>query len=234
VWKFCGLAGFFGNLVTEQASNILAGDEALTGGKAARPATISLDDADLVERCRKGDMQAFGILVTKYQARVFNMIFRMCGRRADAEELAQEVFLKALERLDQFRGQSKFYTWLFRIAANLTISHRRRNGRIKFQSLTRCDDYDGAQAESLTAELAERRTANPGTNAISAETADIVAAALDELDNEYRLVVVLRDIEGMDYARIGEVLELPVGTVKSRLHRARCLLRNKLTCLVEG
>ena len=68
---------------------------------------------------------------------------------------------------------------------------------------------------------------------MSAETADIVAAALDELEDEFRLVVVLRDIEGMDYARIGEVLELPVGTVKSRLHRARCLLRNKLTCLVE-
>lgn len=231
--NFVGSPDFLGNLVTEQASNILAGDKAPADEKATRPTTISLDDADLVARCRKGDMPAFGILVTKYQSRVFNMIFRMCGRRADAEELAQEVFLKALERLDQFRGQSKFYTWLFRIAANLTISHRRRSGRIKFQSLTRCDDYDGAQAESLTAELAERRMANPDTNAMSAETADIVAAALDDLEDEFRLVVVLRDIEGMDYARIGEVLELPVGTVKSRLHRARCLLRNKLTCLVE-
>ena len=232
--KICGFVRFLGNLVTEQASNILAGDEALAGQQQVGPTTIPFEDAGLVARCRKGDMQAFGVLVTKYHTRVFNMIFRMCGRRADAEELAQEVFLKALENLDQFRGRSKFYTWLFRIAANLTISHRRRGGRVRFQSLTRDDDYDGAQAESLTAELAERRTANPEKDAMTAETADMVTAAPDELDDEFRLVVVLRDIEGMDYSRIGQVLELPVGTVKSRLHRARCLLRSKLSGLIDG
>ncbi|MCE5325612.1 MAG: sigma-70 family RNA polymerase sigma factor [Planctomycetaceae bacterium] len=202
---------------------------------AASDEAISFEDADLVARSRKGDMQAFGSLVSKYQHRVFNVIFRMVGRRADAEELAQDVFLKALERLSQFRGQSKFYTWLFRIAANLAISHRRRDGRVKFQSLTRCDSDgdDAGQAEELTAAIAGRRVLDPHDGASGGEINRIVAAAVEELEDEYRVVVVLRDVEDLDYAQIAEVLELPVGTIKSRLHRARCLLRNRLTKLIE-
>ena len=205
--------------------------ETASPGGAAR--TIPFDDATLVGQARKGDMKAYGLLVTKYQHRVFNMIYRMVGRRADAEELAQDAFLKALERLDQFRGQSKFYTWLFRIAANLAISHRRRSGRIKFHSLTRSDEYDGGQADELTAEISRRRTAGPVEAAAAAETSQLIATALEELDDEFRVVVVLRDIEDMDYAQIGRVLDLPVGTVKSRLHRARCMLRNRLTPVLE-
>jgi len=195
--------------------------------------SIQFEDAALVQRSRKGDMDAFGLLVTKYQDRVFNMIYRMCGRRAEAEELAQDAFLKALERLDQFRGNSKFYTWLFRIAANLTISHRRRGGRVKFQTLTRSDDFDGGQADDLTAGLAERRAAAPDAMTMAAERARLVEAALNELDDDFRVVVVLRDVENLDYAEIGQVLDLPIGTVKSRLHRARCLLRNRLNSLME-
>jgi len=218
--------------VTEGASNILAGSERSGGVEAAAPVTLAFEDAALVQRCRKGDMQAFGLLVAKYQDRLFNMIFRMCGRRADAEELAQEAFLKALENLPNFRGQSRFYTWLFRIAANLAISHRRRGGRVAFHSLTQPDDYDGTQAEALTAAAAERRTPGPPAAAMSAETADRVTRALDELDDEFRLVVILRDIEDMDYAEAAEVLGVPVGTVKSRLHRARRMLQEKLKDLV--
>jgi len=185
-----------------------------------------------VERSRKGDMQAFGALVAKYQGRVLNVIYRMCGRWADAEELGQETFLRALERIGQFRGTSGFYTWLFRIAVNLTISHRRRASRIGFRSLTGPEEFDGMQAEALTSGLAQRRESNPSVAVQNAESSRRVGEALEQLDDEFRLVVVLRDIEDMDYAQIARVLDVPVGTVKSRLHRARCVLREKLLDLV--
>ncbi|MFP4355312.1 MAG: sigma-70 family RNA polymerase sigma factor [Phycisphaerae bacterium] len=196
-------------------------------------ATIAFEDATLVQRSRAGDMRAYGTLVAKYQDRIYNLTYRMCGRGADAEELTQETFLKALERIDQFRGHSKFYTWLFRIAANLTISHRRRAGRIRFHSMTGPEEFDEAQSDSLTASVARRRQPGPDHAAINQETSQRIMQALDELDDEFRIVVALRDIEEMDYAGIAEVLDLPVGTVKSRLHRARCLLKDKLADLLE-
>ena len=219
--------------MAERASKVSAGKDAAGGDEAAGKAAIAFDDATLVERCRNGDMRSFGLLVAKYQDRIFNMTYRMCGRRADAEELAQEAFLKALERIEQFRGSSGFYTWVFRIAANLTISHRRRAGRIHFRSLTGSDDFDGTQAEALTASVAARRDPGPVSAAVSAETQLRVARALEELDDEFRLVVVLRDMEDMGYSEIAQVLDAPVGTVKSRLHRARCLLKEKLADLIE-
>ncbi|MHC4563247.1 MAG: RNA polymerase sigma factor [Planctomycetota bacterium] len=204
----------------------------LTNGAAAdeadAPRAIALDDRELVQRTKDGDMQAFGVLVGKYQDRVFNLALRMCNRRADAEELAQEAFLRALERIGQFKGESRFYTWLFRIAANLTISHRRRSGRVRFVSMDRHDQDDPPVAETITAEVAERREPGPPAKAEAAERRDMVAEALDSLDEPFRLVLVLRDMQGMDYAEVAEVLKVPVGTVKSRLFRARCLLRQRL------
>ena len=178
-------------------------------------------------------MQAFGLLVAKYQDLIYNVIYRMNGRRADAEELAQETFLKAMERIGQFRGRSRFYTWLFRIAVNLTISHRRRAGRVRFQSMTAPEAFGGGQAEGLTAKMADKRNPSPQAAAMSAETVQRVSRALGELDDEFRLVVVLRDVEEMDYANIADVIGVPVGTVKSRLHRARCALKDKLADLVS-
>lgn len=194
--------------------------------------TIAFQDRVLVERCRDGDMEAFGALVAKYQDRVFNLTYRMCGRRSDAEEFAQEAFLRALERIDQFRGDSRFYTWLFRIAANVVLSHRRRAARVSFRSLTGPAEYDGTQAEALTAAMADQRDPSPPAAAMSAEVARGVSEALESLDEEFRIVLVLRDMEDMDYAEIAEVLAVPVGTVKSRLHRARCLLKDRLTDLI--
>jgi RNA polymerase sigma-70 factor (ECF subfamily) len=156
----------------------------------------------------------------------------MCGRSADAEELTQDAFLRALERISQFRGRSEFYTWLFRIAANLVISHRRRAGRIRFHSLTTGEEYDETQADGLTASAATRRNPGPETAAMASETRQRVMQALEGLDDDFRLVVVLCDVESMDYARAADVLGVPVGTVKSRLHRARCVLRQKLADLV--
>jgi RNA polymerase sigma-70 factor (ECF subfamily) len=224
--------GYFGNRSGEWASKILSKNDTTSDSEAATKGTIAFDDAVLVDRTRKGDMQAFGALVAKYQDRIFNMIFRMCGRYAEAEELAQEAFLRALERINQFRSQSRFYTWLFRIAANLTISHRRRSGRIKFQPLESSENGGSARVGVLTAAAAERRNPGPEVAAMAAETNRRVTQALEELDDEYRLVVILRDMEDMDYRQIADVVGVPVGTVKSRLHRGRCVLKEKLADLV--
>jgi len=216
----------FGNSVTEWSSNILAGQ----GEPRQAAATIEFEDAALVDRCRKGDMRAFGALAAKYQDRVINTVLHLCGNQADAEELAQETFLKALERLRQFRGQASFYTWLFRIAVNLALSHRRRGKRIRFNPLEPGDNP--GESLAVTADLAARRQPSPPVEAMSAETARRVADAIDQLDDDFRLVVVLRDVEDMDYDQISQTLNVPAGTVKSRLHRARCMLKVKLADLM--
>ena len=224
-------AGFFSRTeLNDRASNITAGQ---ASQDAAGEDGIAFDDAALVERTCNGDMRAFGVLVAKYQDRILNMILRMCPRHAEAEELTQETFLKALERIGQFRGHSKFYTWLFRIGANLAISHRRRAGRVRFQSLAGPEQFEGTQADRLTAAVAARREADPATAAMSAEAARRVLAALEEIDDELRLVVVLRDVEDMNYDEISQVTGMALGTVKSRLHRARCMLREKLADLIN-
>jgi RNA polymerase sigma-70 factor (ECF subfamily) len=217
--------------VSHQASKQVSRDKDASAGDGE--GVIAFDDRTLVDRSRRGDMRAYGALVAKYQERIYNLIYRMCSRRADVEELAQETFLKALERIGQFRGNSQFYTWLFRIAVNLTISHRRRAGRIRFHSMTGPEEYDEVGSDSLTARLAQRRDAPPDRSAMAGEASGRIAQALDELDEEFRIVVALRDIEDMDYASIADVIGVPVGTVKSRLHRARGLLRQKLGDLVE-
>lgn len=214
--------------MTSNASNTTAGPPGPTPGAepAAHPAPAV--EADLLRRARDGQPDALGELVVRYQDRVYNLMARMVGPGPDAEELAQEAFLKAFEKLHSFRGHSRFYTWLFRIAANLAISHRRRKTRLTFTSLTRRDDDGERQNHEPTAELAARRTPAPDARIIGRETAERLAAAMDALDEDFRVVVVLRDIENMDYAQIGEVLNLPPGTVKSRLHRARNMLRTAL------
>ncbi len=190
------------------------------------------EDVALLRQCRKGDADAFGPLVKKYQDRLFNSLLRFCGNYDDAEELCQETFVKALEGLAAFRAESGFYTWLFRIGMNLAISRRRRSGRVKFHSLE-ATDSDGEKLLWPVEALADCRETGPQDAAERTDTNDRVLAAMGELDEEFRIVVVLRDIEEMNYEQISQVMSLPVGTVKSRLYRARCILREKLTDLVH-
>lgn len=214
--------------MSKSASNTLTTDQQVQAEPGA--ASLAFDDSALVEASRRGDMQAFAALASRYQDRLYNMVYRMCGRRADADELTQEVLVRAIEGIREFRGNSGFYTWLFRIAANLVISHRRRGGRIKFHALGGGEGPDD-QATPLAA-MMQNCEACPHGQASSAETNLRVAAALEELDDEFRLVTILRDVEDMDYAQIAQVLDVPVGTVKSRLHRARSILRDKLADLI--
>jgi len=181
-----------------------------------------------------GEMTAFTELVRRYQDRVFNTVWRICGHLEDARDLTQDAFLKAYESIGSFRGQSGFYTWLFRIAVNLAISHRRSAKRRLTQSLDATPEAGlaGSQAATLAARMQEKVPHNPAAQAMSAEIHGHVVAALQKLDDEFRAVIVLRDIEGFDYSQIAEVLGIAPGTVKSRLHRGRLALRKILAPLL--
>lgn len=187
------------------------------------PHLLSLEDAKLVQRVRAGQTEAFGELVAKYQDRVFNACWRICGHLEDARDLTQEAFLKAFKALGSFNEQSGFYTWLFRIAVNLSLTHRgmsARRGDVSLDAMAAA----GTQAEALIERMAQRRESRPDQPATQEELRGSIAHALASLDVQLRAVIVLREIEGFDYREIAEILEVPVGTVRSRLHRARSTL----------
>jgi len=196
----------------------------VSAGSAARH-----DDAALVERVRLGDMNAFARLVSRYQDRLVNTCWRISGHREDAQDLTQEAFLRALESIDSFRHKAGFYTWLFRIAVNLAISHRRKNARAVKLSLHGGDGQwgDDHQAAQLVGRVTSD-SSDPVKRLTTRETRRRVAEAIEELDDDYRTVIVLRNIEGFDYQQMAGILDVPVGTVKSRLHRARQMLRDRL------
>lgn len=204
-----------------------------TVANASTP-VIALDDAILVERAQRGEMDAFGQLVAKYQDRIYNAIYRIAGGPEEAGDLTQETFLKAMASIGRFRHQSGFYTWLFRIAMNQSISARRKRQRRSTVSLSGPDgDWElDDQAAGLRAG-SNRESTDPSERILRRERADLVESGLQSLDPEQRIILVMRDMESMDYATIGEILEVPVGTVKSRLHRARMALREKLRPMFE-
>jgi len=193
------------------------------GGDDAPAAAVRLADALLVRRVQAGEVHAFTELVRKYQDRVFNACLRICGRREDAADLTQEAFLKAFSAIDEFRGASAFYTWIFRIAVNLSISHQRKERHRRTASI---DDPGGSGDADFR--MPASADADPSDAIAAQETRAQVAAALATLDAEHRAAIVLRDIEGCDYQEIADILELPIGTVKSRIFRGRLALRRQL------
>jgi RNA polymerase sigma-70 factor (ECF subfamily) len=182
----------------------------------------SPSDAELVSRAQRGDPTAFAELVVKYQDRVYNTCYRMCHNHADALDLTQSTFLKALEALPRFQVRAKFFTWLFRIAVNLTLSHRRAQSRQPKLLLRQVDDDRPIEPASTDGPN------DPSQRVEQVELHRQLEAALERLDEEFRAAVVLRDIEGLDYAEIADILKVPVGTVKSRIHRGRLMLRDLL------
>jgi len=192
-------------------------------------ANINIDDAVLVERCREGDSAAVERLILKYQGRIYNTILKMCANADDAAELTQETFVKVIENIDKFEGRSGFYTWLFRIAVNLTLSHCKRAGKVAFRSLDADSEEGNRQGkEALKKVLWDRGSPDPAAVAQNKELCELIMKAMTKLADEQRAVLVLRDIEGMNYAHIAEVLDIELGTVKSRLSRARNNLKEIL------
>lgn len=178
---------------------------------------ILAQDLELVERSKSGDIPAFEVLVRKYQDRLHNALTRFLGDTSSSQDVAQEAFLKAYLRIREFRGDSQFYTWLYVIARNLAMSHRRSPAR-------------RARPASLDEDLAVegRGGDDPVHRAMSRDRERLVQEALLALDPDQRWIVVMRDIDGRDYEEIAQTTGVPVGTVKSRLHRARMQLRHLL------
>ena len=174
------------------------------------------DDAPLLARLRAGDTRAFEELVTMYQHRVFGVALRMLGNRAEAEEIAQETFLRAHRALREFRGEARLGTWLYAIASRLCLN-RLASGPRRHE---RSDDIALAQAPAESADTAG-----------ALERGELEAAlheAVAALPEDRRIVVVLRDLEGLSYEDIAQVLGMPLNTVRTRLHRARLDLKAKL------
>lgn len=177
-----------------------------------------MNDEELIDKTLAGDTTAFGLLARKYQDRVYNLALPIVGNADDAMDVTQETFLQALSHLSSFRRSSRFYTWLYRIAYNCAVgSLRRRKRTVSVDSLV--EEYG---------ETFESNVEAPDARARLADDARILQAALDELPLEYRAPLILREIEGANYEQIAETLNIPVGTVRSRLHRARASLRATL------
>ena len=176
------------------------------------------DDQRWIAQTLAGDSEAFGQLVTKYQNRLYNSLVYFLGSPTEAEDVAQEAFVSSFARLSSFRQDSSFYTWLYRIALN-AASSRRRKAR---PTVSIENHMEGArnQADSAVPAPSDRLELEEQTSALY--------QALERLNDEHRAILVMRELEEMNYEQIAQVLELPKGTVRSRLHRARCQLKEEM------
>lgn len=188
----------------------------------------SLDDESLVRQCQHGDPEAMSCLIAKYQDRIYNSILKICSNRDDAAELTQDTFVKVLESIGTFRGKSSFYTWLFRVAVNLTLNHCRRRFKLSPVSLDATNDKLEKDKQRLSQVLADSEKNDPALIAQQKELVQLVTDLIGKLKEDYRVILILRDIEQMSYTEIADVLEIEYGTVKSRLNRARNALRDLL------
>jgi RNA polymerase sigma-70 factor (ECF subfamily) len=183
--------------------------------------TVSADDQRLIIECLKGNPNAFGALVRRYQDRLYHTVFRLVDNAEDAQDVVQEVFLNAYQSLEAFKGDSQLFTWLYRIAVNAAISHKRK----KRQAIS----LDAARHGARGAEPQDpSEQSRPGYALEQAEQGQRVWQALSRLSPEHRAVLVLKDMEGQKYETMAEVLQVPIGTIRSRLHRARLELRELL------
>lgn len=188
------------------------------------------NESELLDRCAKGDAGAFGQLVSHYENTIFNVVFRMIGRREDARDVTQEIFVKAFRKIRSFEGRSSFATWLYSIAVNRSLSERRRLAATLRRSEVQMSVFDNGETGSSYDPPGDEPA--PDARLRSSETRRQIEQAVAKLDDDHRAVVVLRDIEGLDYESIGKVLGCSKGTVRSRLHRARVELREKLRPLL--
>jgi len=186
------------------------------------------DDAALVRRCLKDDPDAFRLLVEKYQAEVYGTALRIVRRPEDAEDLAQETFLRAFRALARYDPTRPFGAWLHTIAARLCIDHHRRN-RAKFVSLTRPEE--GSSGEERTIDL-EDPADQPDEVAEKSELARRLEALVETLPPDSRAAILLRHQQDLPYEEIARVLGVPLGTIKARIHRARIMLKERL--LAQG
>jgi RNA polymerase sigma-70 factor, ECF subfamily len=188
---------------------------------------VERSDRELVRESRRGDKEAFRELVERYQRKILSVALGMVQNRDDALELTQETFVKAYENLGKFKGESSFYTWLYRIVVNLTIDARRRGRR---RPTVAIEDMPGG--EDLPASITDRDLADPYQQVRASEIGARVTEAINELTPDHKAVILLREVEGLSYEDISRVMQCSKGTVMSRLHYARKKLQVKLRDLL--
>jgi RNA polymerase sigma-70 factor, ECF subfamily len=211
------------NEVETGASKFEAGHSPIDAGEP--------DDVELVKRCQAGDSSAFNDLITRYRSKVFTMIYGMVQNEQDAWDLAQEGFLKAWKSIHRFKGESSFYTWLYRIMTNVTIDSLRRKG-IRGEA-----EFDDRIAP-VNVEPGSRTTPSssplPNKKLEYREIRERIDEAIAKLSPEHRAVIVMKEIEDLQYSEIAEILSCSLGTVMSRLFYARKKLQNLLSDLYEN
>lgn len=184
-------------------------------------------DQTLVERVQQGDKNAFNLLVTKYQHKVANLVSRYVSNHSDVPDIVQEAFIKAYRALPNFRGESAFYTWLYRIAVNCAKNHSVALGRKPPSNDVEVEDaefYDGGDAL--------RENASPEKVLLTQEIKKVIFDTIAQLPEDLRIAINFREIEGLSYEEIAVIMECPVGTVRSRIFRARDAIDKKITPLL--
>ncbi len=182
-------------------------------------------DTELIAECLQGRTAAFGEIVTRYQERLFGTLVTMLGSAEDARDVAQDAFVQAYQKLESFRGQSAFYSWLFRIALNSSVDHHRRQRRPTVS-------IDAAREQSGTEPTDLHPENSPSFGMERTERQKLVQLALSKLSPEYREVLVLKEMEDLKYEEIAALVKIPVGTVRSRIHRGRAELKEILERLI--
>ena len=186
-------------------------------------------DQQLVERVQRGDKQAFGLLVAKYQRKLARLLSRLIRDSAEVEDVAQETFIKAYRALPSFRGDSAFYTWLYRIGINTAKNYLVSQGR-RAPTTT---DFDSEEAETFDDGDQLRDINTPERLLMTKQIGNTVNEAMEALPEELKTAIVLREIEGLSYEEIATIMECPIGTVRSRIFRAREAISEKLKPLLD-
>ncbi len=186
-------------------------------------------DQQLVERVQRGDKHAFDLLVTKYQRKLGRLISRFVKDPAEAEDVTQDAFIKAYRALASFRGDSAFYTWLYRIGINTAKNHLLANKRRPPTSTP----FDSEDSESFEEASLLREVTTPENELMSKQVVDVVQSSLQQLPEDLRSALTLREIEGLSYEEIATVMNCPIGTVRSRIFRAREAVAENLRPLLE-
>ena len=188
----------------------------------------NLLDAELVSRVQAGDKTAFDILVQKYQHKVVNLVSRFVSDQAECQDIAQDTFIKAYRAIGNFRGDSQFYTWLYRIAANTAKNYLASRSRKSPKYSVDVDDAEHYEGESGLKEYA-----NPENLLLTDEIKSTIFQAIESLPDDLKSAITLREIEGLSYEEIADVMACPIGTVRSRIFRARDAIDKELRPLLE-
>ena len=203
-----------------------------TGRRAIRPA-LGTDDLTLVKRVRSGDQRAFRLLVERYQRKVYAVALGMLRDKEEAMDVSQEAFVKVYKYLDHFKGDSSFYTWLYRITSNICIDLLRKRNATRGEAVEFDETMAMDVSEANLGALGSKLGTNPQKSALRRELAEKIQEALEQVPEKHRAILLLREVEGMSYEDLARTLEIPKGTVMSRLFHARQKVQKILSEYLE-